>query len=504
MRQNIKPKTGPDTVNHEHEPSYSTPAEMELYLYCVTSMMKEDKFYSNETDEHNRFMRLVGEVHPTFLLSLANYVRNAMYLRSISIALLVEGAVRMARLADNKYSGTVRAYVPKVVKRADEMAETIAYYQSAYGMEVSGHNGMKMKKAAKLPSALKRGIADTAHSFDEYQLAKWNKGSALVSLRDVMCLTHPKPRNKEESELFKRAVTGQLATPRTWETYISEHGSTAETWNAIAPDMPIMATLRNLRNFEQKQAEEAIKIAINKLTNEKIIRGSKQLPFRWMSADKQISDTRLKDAVRTAMELSVINIPKIDDDVLVAVDVSGSMTMPVSGKSSVYAIDIACTLGALSLYMVQEGRRAAVVAFGDRCVPIPISRKDSILTNTQRINHEGQAAGWSTLASKVPQYLREHKLSFGRIILLSDMQVYSLESGAHEEADSLEKEFKTYRKEINQNCHMFSVDLCGYGTTPFHPMDRNVHLIGGWSEKIFDYMDALNNPAPLDEIAKNW
>jgi len=48
-------------------------------------------------------------------------------------------------------------------------------------------------------------LARAYNKFSEYQLAKWNKDKD-IKLRDVVFLTHAKPKDKEQGELIAKLV----------------------------------------------------------------------------------------------------------------------------------------------------------------------------------------------------------------------------------------------------------------------------------------------------------
>src|SRR5690606_268338 len=137
--------------------------------------------------------------------------------------------------------------------------------------------------------------------FDEYQFAKYNRRNGAVRLKDVVNLVHPVPDTPERSELYRKILDGELATPDTWEVNVSTKGSTADVWNESARSMGIMALLRILRNFEEKGAEEAIRIAIERFTDADSVRSSKQLPFRWYQAYKNVTRSDIRDALHAAL-----------------------------------------------------------------------------------------------------------------------------------------------------------------------------------------------------------
>src|SRR5690606_4080605 len=203
-----------------------------------------------------------------------------------------------------------------------------------------------------------------------------------VKLRDVLRLVRPTPKDEEQAALWKRAKEGTLATPRTWETYISEHGSSAEAWNEIAPDMGIMALIRNLRNFEEKGAQRAIEIAIQAMTGPERVRKSKLLPFRWFQAAKNVTSNRLKDAIHQALDLSLESVEPWQGKTAIFSDNSGSMHDRLSAKGKTLRIEVAALMSAMAVAPSPEDYRVGV--FGASFAWVPVSRRDSVLTNIDR------------------------------------------------------------------------------------------------------------------------
>jgi hypothetical protein len=57
---------------------------------------------------------------------------------------------------------------------------------------------------------------------------------------------------------------------------------------------------------------------------------------------------------------------------------------------------------------------------------------------------------------------------------------------------SIQSELSEYRKNINKNVKVFVFNLAGYKTVQFP--EHSVYTIGGWSDKIFDYIEATEIP----------
>ena len=234
------------TQNYEGGLAFTLEPKLELYQRVASCLFGEPLFYKSGQDQAERIIELVKILCPEnkqFVVNLAEYARNVLHLRSVPIVLLVEASRYEGNTDMNMIPKVVRKAVPKIIQRADELMECIAYWNSRYG-----HIGDRQEKGS-LPACLKKGLAEAIKKFDEYQLAKYDRNNSKVKLIDVMRIVHPKPTTEEQKTLFKKVKEDKLSTPETWETYISTHGSNKETWTHILPKMPIMALIRNLRNF---------------------------------------------------------------------------------------------------------------------------------------------------------------------------------------------------------------------------------------------------------------
>ena len=58
--------------------------------------------------------------------------------------------------------------------------------------------------------------------------------------------------------------------------------------------------------------------------------------------------------------------------------------------------------------------------------------------------------------------------------------------------DSLAKAWDDY-KVIAPNAKVYVFDLAGYGRLPLNYKRSDVALIGGWSDRVFDIMEAIEN-----------
>jgi 60 kDa SS-A/Ro ribonucleoprotein len=471
------------TRNHEQGLAFEADPRLALYLSACTCLF-EDKFYTHRAQELTRLRALIQRNDRKFVLQLAHYARTTLHLRTLPLILLAEasqlGESPQAAKAD------LRAYVPRIVRRADEPAELLAYWITAIGQ------GRKHK----LPNALKKGLVDALKPFDAYQLAKYNR-AGKVRLRDVLRLVHPKPSSPEQATLWRQVLDDQLPTPDTWEVLISTQGAKRETWEAIAPRMGIMALVRNLRNFEKHGATSAIERALAVITDPEQVHRSQLLPFRWLAAEREVTDPRLRNGLRTALELSLNNLPRWSGSSAVFVDLSGSMHSPLSSHSSLQYVDVATLMGAMARHLC--GGEVLVGAFGETYRDVFLPAGDSVLSNTERLRQSN--VGHATNAWLSLQALRQRKQKVDRVLIFSDMQCYDSSQGNA----SLAAQWQAYRREVNRDALLYSVDLSGYGTLQFPPQAPGVVFLAGWSERVLDIIPAYETRADiLAQIASTY
>jgi hypothetical protein len=191
MRFNVLKTKKAETTNHEGARAFAMTQELELYTAVVTASLS-DSFYEKGGERMKRILELIAKVDTRFLAQLAVYTREKMYLRTIPMVLAVE----LARVHNG--DNLVKNMVNRVVGRADEITELLAYYQLANGRN-------EIKKLNKLSKQLQKGLAEAFNKFDEYQFAKYNRETA-VSLRDALFLVHPKAKDEAQQQISQASV----------------------------------------------------------------------------------------------------------------------------------------------------------------------------------------------------------------------------------------------------------------------------------------------------------
>ena len=459
------PKAKTLTENLAGGQAYKQSDELALVSLLLTSFVN-DQFYKNAQTTLEDLRKISEKVKDKeFVAKAAIFARDRFGMRSITHALAGELTSQLngAEWGKNFYD--------KVVVRVDDMTEIMSYYL-AYKTS---------KDSPKFPNSLKKGFAKAFDKFDSYQLAKYKGDNKEVKLVDVVNIVHPVPTVRNKSAL-EQLIKGELKSTDTWESKLSQAGQVAESeedltklksdaWSdlIIGKKIGYFALLRNLRNIIN-QSPTAITAACELLVDERMIKSSRVLPFRFTTAYDEISklgsSKEVRDvlvAINNALDISVCNVPKFDGDTLVVMDVSGSM----SGRPS----EIASLFGAI----LAKVNNSDVMTFSTSANYKQYNPMDSVLT----IRDGFRYAGGGTNLRDV--FVKANK-AYENIIILSDMQSFI-------GYDTPLSQLNSYKSRFNCNPHIYSFDLAGLGTLQI-PQNQ-IYCLAGFSDKVFDIMSLL-------------
>ncbi|MBO9672635.1 MAG: TROVE domain-containing protein [Sphingobacteriaceae bacterium] len=502
MKFNFFNKNTQAIKNHEGAKAYVMSPEMELYTAVVTTGLN-DSFYEAGDTRLERIKGLIEKCNPEFIARLAIYARTEMNLRSIPMVLSVELA--------KKTSGNsiVSKTVNRVVLRADEITEMLAYYQIA-------NKRTEIKKLNKLSKQIQKGLIGAFNNFDEYQFAKYNRNAA-VKLKDALFLVHPKAKNAAQQAIFNKIASDSLDTPYTWETELSALGKNRfadETARALAvtrkweemiesKKIGYMAMLRNLRNIlEANVSAKHIELVCDYLANEKAVLNSRQLPFRFLSAYRELKSIKssftsaILDALENAVMCSAKNIKGFgfDTSIVIACDVSGSMQKPVSARSTVLLYDIGLMLAML---LQSQCKNVTTGMFGDRYKVINMPKQNVLANVMEYYRREGEV-GYATNGHLVIDDLIRQRKVTDKVMIFTDTQMWNNNNINSTFANSWSK----YKK-IAPNAKLYLFDLAGYSTQPVDVRQNDVYLLAGWSDKIFDILSGMEDAvSALEKISK--
>ncbi|MEP3665782.1 MAG: TROVE domain-containing protein [Roseibium sp.] len=379
---------------HEGAPAARINTMQALRRSVCSSFLWENSFYEDGVSITDRIVSLANEVDVESLGKLAVELRTEENLRHMPLLLT---SVMAKRGAGNPL---VADTVAAVVRRPDEMGELLSIHALLNSV---GPDGLKKV----LPAQMKKGLARAFARFDGYQLAKYDRDGP-IRLRDVMFLSHPKPADAAQKEIWEQLINGTLAAPDTWEVALSGGADKREAFTRLLSEgkLGYMALLRNLRNMVEAGVDEGlIRDAILARKG-----AGNVLPFRFTAAARACP--RMEAALDEALCERIHEMPALSGKTIVLVDVSYSMRGNLSRKSDLTRMDAAATLASI----IHGDLR--VITFSRKNVEVPARRGmagvDTIINSQE---HSGTNLGEAVaLANKQPH---------DRLIVITDEQARS-------------------------------------------------------------------------------
>ena len=489
----------PDTRTYEGALALTRDPKSELFLLAVTNMVAEDTFYESGAKRDARFVELIHQVtkaDPEWVQRFVPWLRNEANMRSAAVVVAAE------YVAAGGANG--RKVIASAVARADEPAEILAYWAQEHGR--------------RFPQPVKRGVADAVRKhYSEYAALKYDGRSRAWRMGDVVDLTHPKPVEAWQSDLFRylldrrhhpesvvvpetlskvarRAELEMLPVDQrrellrergaellqeagaTWEWLSGwiPGGMDAEAWEMVIPSMGYMALLRNLRNFDEAGiSRRHVRYVKNVLADPERVARSRQFPYRFWSAYRNVPSLRWASTLEAALDLSVANIPALPGRTLVLTDTSASMTSPVSRGSKVRHFEIAALFAAA---VAKQADEVELVSFASGWERIGFRPTQSVLRTVERVEARIGNVGHGTMLGRA---LRASFRGHDRVVVFSDMQT-------HDQVPAL------------PGATVYVFNTGGYRATPFAVGRKGHYEIGGFSDSTFRLMAHLESLQDAD------
>ena len=428
-------------------------------------------------------------------LDWAVQLRKEFNMRLNPQVIMVRAAVHPNRKEfTDMYPGEFGRIQKLVMSRADEPASQIAYY-------------LYLNKAKnKMPSVLKRTIADKLSNLSRYQISKYKNHE--IGMIDAVRITHA--TSEVIDELMQTGIVKIAESQKTWENLRSEGKTWKEIFNTI--EIGHMALLRNIRGvFTEVDDSEFCDRYLDKLKSG--VENGKQFPFRYYTALQMIKKSscnhksKIIDALEECIDISLVNMPKLKGKTMCLSDNSGSAWGAINSEyGTVTVAEIDNLSSVITASLSDEGY---VGKFGDKLITYPISKRNGILSQAEAISQKrdydvggGTEGGiWEFFKNAIDK--KEH---WDNIFIYSDMQAgHGGLYGTYKQKEEYAKLgfasgmyinvydlILEYRKKVNPKVNVFSVQTAGYNNVIIPENAYRTSIMYGWTGKELNYADKIN------------
>ncbi|MHD0644769.1 vWA domain-containing protein [Pseudomonas aeruginosa] len=468
--------------------------EQALTQFAVTGTFS-DGFYMTGAGQLNKVIELAQHVSDEFLAKLAVYSRTQGHMKDMPAMMLAMLTARGSDLVD------------KVFDRVIDNGKMLRNYVQIMR---SGAVGRK-----SLGSKAKRLVKRTIANMDDYALWNASIGNS-PSLVDVLKLAHPKAQDERRNALYAYLMGKPVADVTLLPVFIREYeefalGLRAEAplrvpfqkmtslplkqadWVRIAMNMKWTATRMNLNTMLRQgvfNVPAMRGVIAERLSNRSEILKAKVFPYQLMTALLNIEwdmPVEIKQALGDALEIALENVPKVEGELVIAIDISGSMGDPITGRrgneeTKTQYVDVAALIGAA---LLKKNPQARVIAFNGNARELKLNREATVMVQAEYIR--GLLDGGTNCGSVV-QYMMNNDIRADHLIMISDNQSW-VGDGRYSQLSSLWAKYK----KTNRHARMINLDISPNATSAADTTREDTLLVGGFSDEVFNVMARFLN-----------
>lgn len=471
FNEKIKPERA---MSYEGGKNYKKDV-LEDWMNFLFSSKMDDGFYENAATQQTRFIELtnlvIDKYGAEFAGKCAMFARNQLGMKSV--------AQLVAAILNGQSFERKRDFYKSFCHRPDDMSEIFAAVDMLGG---------------KRSHAMIRGFADYMSGLSEYNLMKYQMKGKRYNMYDLINIIHPK------SEIVDDYMNGKLESADTWEVNIS---TGKDSWKNMVEGnrLGYLALIRNLNNIlDEDNIDDAWikRNLVDQLINEVSIKKSLVFPYQIYTAYRnlKVQNFAVITALDTAFRIACGNMPKLEGNSVIMLDVSGSMEDRYGNKSNLTIKEVgACYAAALYINgncdFIKFGTSAKAQTFKKACGPFQVIREMC----------DNDSCGWGT--DIIPAFKLITGKKYARIFVVSDMQVMNGARSLYQETCGIDS-YNGYCY-INGRTSMYSFDLGNYHSQLANSKNPDVHLMTALNDNVFKMLEYVENGGKLyDYINDNY
>jgi 60 kDa SS-A/Ro ribonucleoprotein len=325
-----------NSLNQEAAPAYAYGPEAMLAQLAATGTLSDD-FYGSAEAQLSKVLEAVRAVEPLYAAKAAVYARQS-------------GAMKdMPALLAAFLTVTEPALAARVFDRVIDSGRMLRSFVQILRSGQVGRTSLGTR-----PKRLVQQWLENAGMRDLMAVATGNE----PSLKDILRMVHPKPADAARQAFYAwvlerpydvSALPAEIAAFEAWKRdpsgplppvpfeWLTSFALTSAQWGELAGRMGWQALRMNLNTLARNGAftvEGITELVASRLSDAEAVKRTRVLPYQLLmalnAAGKGVP-LKVQAALEEAMETSLSRVAALDGDIVVAPDVSGSMSSPVTG-----------------------------------------------------------------------------------------------------------------------------------------------------------------------------
>ena len=477
-----------DARNEAGGSAYAMPAKQMLAQYAATGCMNST-YYASAQSQLDTVLDLCRTVEPEFIARTALYCRSEGNMKDLPALLCAVLSVRSPGLMAEIFDRVIDS--PKMLRNF---------------VQIMRSGAVGRKSLGTLP---KRCVRQWLENRTDEAIFFGSVGND-PSLADIIRMVHPKPATASCEALYgylldREHDAGMLPqTVLAFEDYKAGRTTTVpdvpfqmltsldldtRAWKSIARNGSWQMTRMNLNTYARHgvlKDPEMVKLIADKLSNRKLIARSRVFPYQLLTAYTMANESmprEILDALESALDASMANVPVIPGKTFVFVDISGSMHSPATGyrkgsTSVVRCLDVAALMAAAVL---RKNPEAEVIPFHFHVEPVRLNPRDTVVTNAEKL---ARLPSGGTNCSAPMAELNRRKAAVDTVIYVSDNESWiDTGPGSWRNGTATMQEWAQV-KARNPKARMVCIDIQPYGSTQA-PDRQDILNVGGFSDAVF-------------------
>jgi 60 kDa SS-A/Ro ribonucleoprotein len=525
-------------VNDAGGAAYKLSSEEALAQFAATGCF-QGTFYASAEKQLERVKALVSECRPEFVAKVAMYGRRLAFMKDMPAFMLAHlhaiGEIELLKWA-----------WPNVIDNGRMLRNFAQIVRSGVlGRKSFGHAAKRLIQGYLLdvpPEKLFRdSVGQDPSIADVIKMAHaWPRDNERRALFGYLIDREPEkwspacekdlPQIVKDFELFKKNM--ELPIPNVEFRMLTALNLGVKEWIEIARNAPWHMTRMNLNTFARHGVfdnPEMVQIVANRLRDREIIEKVMVFPYQLMMAYTAVMPARtgrgyyrdagpqhdmpreIIEALHDAMEIATekvptimkkrhstseggILIPDIRAKILLAVDTSGSMSSPVTGRSKtpsrVRCVDVA---GLIASCILRKNPDAKVWAFDTQLHVPNLDPRDTVMTNAQKLAAYG---GGGTNCSLALHEANRQRLKADVVIYVSDYESWA--DRGYYGGTGMQEEWQRFKRH-NPGAKLVCIDLTPRENAQVMEKPDTLH-VGGFSDVVFTVIDQFLQA----ENPKHW